>query len=281
VPADAAFRLPQDTGSPPEGRPWWEDYSGDVGLFYLGWGLRYFGRHPQRLTKHSGWPYVVILRGTPTLDLTDRSIRLKRRSALLIHPDCASGWSDREGATSEVLYWIWQHPPDPSLSLGDGGFRLGLIEADHVDRLRLLHHACRREVQIADASSRNALNGLRAQLDDELTRALDPHPPRSDDMLRYTLACSWLERNLARRKAVTLLCEYLEITAPALERLFQKCASSTPAQFLSRLRMRRARDLVINHKMPVKSAAFELGYKHANDLSRAFRRCTGESLHRR
>jgi AraC-like DNA-binding protein len=281
IPAVAKFPLPQDQGSPPDGRPWWIDFTSDIGLFYLGWGLRYFGRNRLLVTKHSGWAYVVILQGTPSMDLADGSVRLKKRNFLLIHPDCASGWSDRLDATSEVLYWIWKQPPDPSLMPEDGGYRLGTLGTDEVDRLRLLHQACRREVQVADDLSLKALGGLRVQLDAELARALNSRAHRSDDTLRFALACEWMERNLSQRRAVTLLCEYLETSASALERLFRKCGNCTPVQFFSRLRMQRAHELVVHGKMSAKSAAFELGYKHANDLSRAFHRHEGKYLCRR
>jgi transcriptional regulator GlxA family with amidase domain len=90
-----------------------------------------------------------------------------------------------------------------------------------------------------------------------------------------------MERNLAQRAAETLLREYLETSTLALERLFQKCANCTPAQFLSGLWMQRAREIVVYGKTSVTATAFELGYKHANDLSRAFRWRTGKHLCRR
>lgn len=233
------------------------------------------------VTKHSGWAYVVILQGTPSVDLPGSSLRLKKRNFIIIHPDCASGWSDLANATSRVLYWIWEGPPDPPLAPKEGGYLLGTLGMDVLDRLRLLHQACRREVQVADDLSRKALGGLRVQLDAELARAMNSGAHPSDDTLRFTLACQWMQRNLAQRRAVTLLCEYLETSPSALERLFRKCGNCTPVQFFSRLRMQRAHQLVVHEKMSAKSAAFELGYKHANDLSRAYHRHQGKYLCRR
>jgi AraC-like DNA-binding protein len=223
----------------------------------------------------------VIVQGSPIMDLPKGQVRLKEHSFVLIHPDCASGWSDKDDATSEVLYWIWREPPDSLLMPDAGGFRLGTLGADELDRLRQLHLACRREVRVADSLSRKALGGLQVQLDAELARALNNRAHPSDDSLRFTLACEWMERNLAQRRAVTLLCEFMETSPSALERLFRKCGNCTPVQFFSRLRMQRAHELVVNGKMSAKSAAFELGYKHANDLSRAFHRNSGKYLCRR
>ena len=212
------------------------------------------------------------------MDLVDRSVRLKKHDFVLIHPDCMSGWSDLADATCEVLYWIWQHPPDHSLMPEKGGYLLGTMGTGQIAGLHHLHQSCRREVQVADDSTRKALKGLRMQLDVELARALNERSPRSDDALRFGLACRWMERNLARRTAVALLREYLETSTPALGRLFRKYSNGTPAQFLTKLRMRRAHELVVVDKMSAKSVAFELGYKHANDLSRAYHRHTGKYL---
>ena len=261
-----------------QGRPCWVDFSNDVDLFYLGWGHRYYGKHNLKPSFQEGWCYVVILRGTPSLDLSDRSFSLKKGSVVVARPGCMLGWSDQEGAVSEVLYWIWKCHPEPGAPAPVKGIRLGTADGSQLDHLRLIHQCCRREVQIGDTCSYKALRGLHSQLDMEFTRIFNERKQSSAEELRFALAVNWLRANLRLRGAVTLLGDYLDMSAPALERLFRERAGCTPAQFLHSVRMRRAREMVIEEGMAAKTAAFELGYAHANDLSRAYFRYTGQHL---
>jgi AraC-like DNA-binding protein len=271
---------PRDKFSPPKGRPYWVDFAHSVDLYYLSWGVRFYGRQRLKVTPHTGWTYVAILEGRPTLDFgEEQGMRLKKGDLVVIHPDSASGWRD-EGvkSRSEVLCWIWLQPPDASIAPPAGGVRVALADNDRLDRLHRIHRDCRHEVQLTDGYSFKVLAGLRVQLEAEFGRAPNKRGSGSEAMLQFTIAERWLKENLRTRSAISLLREYLQISILDLEQLFRKSADCTPAQFHHRLRMERARELVSRDRMQVKAAAFELGYAHPNDLSRAFYRHTGKHL---
>jgi AraC-like DNA-binding protein len=264
--------IQRDLTPPPRGRPFWT-HPTENGLFYLGWGQRYYGREPLQVTYHTGWSYAVILSGSPTLDLAQGRVVLKKGDICIIDPDCASGWSDRPTAVSEVLYWIWYMPPDASIAPAMGQVRQGRAGVAGRERLHRLHQECLHQVRLGDDYSLKALTGLRAQLDSEFARAFfGGKAPMTEQKIRFDVACRWLQENLARRGAIALLREYLDIGAADLHRLFREQTGRTPAQFLHRVRMDRARELLLNGRFSAKEVAFQLGYAHANDLSRALHR---------
>ena len=249
-------------------------------LVYLGWGSRYYGREPLPVKQHTGWVYIVIPSGTPTLELATRRVALRPGNLFVMHPDCAAGWSNRPDGKSSVLSWIWTAPPPDEIAPAAGEFRLGETTAPTLARLQRLHAECRREVQIADPATPRALAGLRHQLEAEFTRIFSSERLSAENPFRFGLACRWIHENLNRRRAIALLGEYLDVSAGELHRLFLRHAGQTPAAFLQAGRMRRAEQMVQRGES-VKAVAYAWGYRHANDLSRAYRRHTGRLLTKR
>lgn len=261
---------------PAPGRPNWANPAG-VELIYLGWGKRYYGRESLPITRHTGWAYIVIPAGTPTLELPTHRVTLRAGQIFVMHPDCPSGWSNRPDGVSSVLSWIWTEPPPEDIAPPPGDFRLGHGDAATIARLQRIHAECRREVQIADAATPRALKGLHRQLEAEFSRVFARAPRRPEKAFRFALACRWLHENLGRRRAIALLGEYLDLSSSDLHRLFTHHARCGPAVYLRRERMLRAEQMV-QQGVPVKAAAYALGYAHANDLSRAYRRQKGRTL---
>ena len=227
---------------------------------------------PLGVTLHTGWAYVVILSGSPTLELDDRSVPLAERDILIIDPDCASGWSDREKRVCEVLYWIWRNPP-PAVILPQSGrhFRTRAT-AEQCAQLRTIHQSCIREIRLADNASTKLIEGLRVQLNTEITRVAMGSVRTNEGEFRFQLACRWLETNVAERRAIALLRDYLAISSADLHALFMTYARSTPAAFFHTLKIQKARNLLADGRMSAKQVAYELGYAYANDLSRALHR---------
>lgn len=62
-----------------------------------------------------------------------------------------------------------------------------------------------------------------------------------------------------------------------LSRLFQRFAATTPYRFLTKLKMNRAAELLLDRRMLVRQAADELGFADAFHFSRTFKRIYGVS----
>jgi transcriptional regulator GlxA family with amidase domain len=79
-----------------------------------------------------------------------------------------------------------------------------------------------------------------------------------------------LGKHLDLAKPVYQLCDHLQISHFKLERLFQNVFRKSPSAFHHALRMQAGQKLLSDGRLSVKQVAFQLGYKHANDFSRAF-----------
>ena len=275
MPAMSQTAYPRRTFLPPAGRPRWQSDDPAAGeLLYLSWGYRCFGDHPLPTAMHDGWVCWVLLEGSPGLVLGGRSRRVKAPAVFIFHPDCAYGWTDRPGHRCEQLTWLWRSPPAASVLRPPPGGHLALrVEESVLRRVRAAHAACRQAV--AFPSELGVLSLLRSRLDldialaESLERRAAPDPA-----YRYQLAAAFLRNHLAERDPVRQVCEYLQVSPATLKNLFHQYSGSSPLVFVLRERMRRAR-LRLLAGASVKEVAHELGYRHPNDLSRAFKRFHG------
>jgi transcriptional regulator GlxA family with amidase domain len=141
-------------------------------------------------------------------------------------------------------------------------------------RLAAVHASCVCEVAFPDEIAMLSLRRARLDLDIMLARELK-HPPEVDAHYRMKLAMEFLRNNLSQSQPVQRLCEYLQITPVAINALFRQHTGENVNAFLLRWRMKMARAKLRAEHLPVKQVAFELGYRHANDFSRAFKRFFG------
>lgn len=117
-------------------------------------------------------------------------------------------------------------------------------------------------------NSPRTLHALRELIEVELERSLLNHWPAVQPRMPFALA--WLERHGHEPQPVSRLAEYLQISHSSLDRLFKKELRMSVSIWLHGKKMRRAEILVREQKLSRKEIAFELGYAHANDFSRAW-----------
>jgi len=270
--------LPRALHLPPAGRPRWVcPARAQLDLLYLGWGKRRFGDSPIPQSRHPGWVYFLVQRGTPSLRLETITLKMRPVVAWIVGPECASGWTDATGAVSELLTWVWRSPPRcAELATPATGWREFAADAALQRALQQAHALCRKEVERPSALTKPALEHARLHIDLALARSLQPCPAAPEPALRMELALRWLAENLAAPNPVAALCEYLQVSPVTLNRLFHAQLGESVAAHHARLRMERARQLLADGLL-VKEVAFALGYRHANDFSRAFKRLTGQS----
>jgi AraC-like DNA-binding protein len=267
---------------PSVARPKWTATDRRSDLQYLGWGLRSYGRHPTMPQDDETWSYSVIVRGTPTILLRDGPHRLAARQAIIVAPPrpYAFGFSDERDAMAGVLIWVWRTQPLlPQVRPQPEGHLLVPLDAGALGRLQTIHKACRREVAHVDPFTARVLGALRLQLDSELARRLGGHDARADRRVLLDMAVLWMQEHPGHANPVFLLCDYLQVARSTLDDLFRDAFGESPSAHFRRLRMQRAQDL-LDHGRSVKEVAFQLGYKHANDFSRAYRNFRKRNPHR-
>lgn len=139
--------------------------------------------------------------------------------------------------------------------------------------LTRIHRECRLEISRSDACTRLALQRLRIEMDVGIARSLGPR--ESDAAVRLNLALSYLEQGMESPAPVRDLCEYLQVSEHTLKRLFREHFGLSPLQYIQRLRMSRAEELLKGGRHSIKEIAYKVGYRHPNDFSRAYRKFTG------
>jgi len=257
---------------PPPGRPGWSRPKADqLELLYLAWGWRKYRETPQGIMTRDGWLYFTARRGTPFLLVGQRKVPVQVDELVILHPDCACGFDDEAGSVSEVCTWVWRSPSQwSSLRPPEGSFAKLSLSPDHAQKVRTLHDQTRQEIQTSDENTRIAVNLLRQQLDLTLVRSQSDRPQPATDHQRLELAGRWIEQHLHSHNPMAGLCDYLQLSPSTLNRIFQRCLQMNVRAYAKRARLRRAQHLIQREGMSVKEAAYTLGYRFPNDLSRAF-----------
>lgn len=260
------FYLPEP-GSPhwlPRGEP-------PGGLLYLGWGRRFYGRHPIPLRLHRGWTCMVVLSGHPTLLVGDRTQRTGPGSLIVAGPDVPYGWSDRPAAPSTHLVWVWTQPPTIGTRLADTTCWLRKADAGSLADLEELHRRTRREIQQPDTLSPVALAAIKHLADTTLARCgRGPAPSETRDTQRLQLAEQWMSRHLDIRAPAAALADYLGVSAMGLQRLFRAATGVSPGRAFAEMKMREAERRLRQPGASVKEVALGLGYRHPGDFTRAY-----------
>ncbi len=197
----------------------------------------------------------------------------------LFGPDCAHGWTDRPDYRSELLTWIWKTPPrSHHCHPPSDGYLKYMLNSDALRQVERIHAACRQEVSFSDECTPLALERLRLEIDILMARLKQPSMPALPSSKRIELAIRWMRQNFSARRPVTFLCDYLQMSSGAMERLFMDKLGEQPSSCFHRLKMERAMELLKEEGMMVKEVAYFLGYTHANDFSRAFKAFTTKIL---
>lgn len=270
------YGYPTPQGQPPCWLYWEKPFE----LAYLSWGERCYGERPARERAHDGWHYFVVLAGSPYLYVNGRLVQTQPGWVSICHPSCVKGNRDEAGRRCEMLTWIWRSPPAHStLQPSEGDFVAMTVDRAALRRLKALHARCREAVANADERSLLELRVARPELDLCLLDGCErPRGPNAD--FRIDLATEYLRNHLHEQEPVKKLCQYLHISEASLKRLFRDQTGKSPREFALGWRMQWAHEQLTQHGATVKAVAFALGYRHANDFSRAFKRHHGTTATR-
>jgi transcriptional regulator GlxA family with amidase domain len=137
-------------------------------------------------------------------------------------------------------------------------------------------HIVRR--RISKEAERNAMEVL--QIDRARTaRDVQPRRPLSieSDDPRLQAVLIVMERNIENMVSIQELASSVGLSRRQLERLFMEKANSSPALVYRRMRLERARHLLLQTKAPLIDIALEVGFENASHFARLFRKAYGQS----
>jgi AraC-like DNA-binding protein len=106
--------------------------------------------------------------------------------------------------------------------------------------------------------------------EDMRTRATQSHALRNYERCRAFLA-----ENYLRTKSLAEAARECAVSAPHLSRLFQRFDTESPKDFLLRLKMNHAGELILRNDLSVKETAAQIGFDDVYHFSRCFKRVHG------
>ena len=99
---------------------------------------------------------------------------------------------------------------------------------------------------------------------------------QSDSKLaRVSSAMRYIEENLGGKISVEDLAAKAGLSPSAFHRVFKEATGESPLQYLKKLRLNKAKNLMVYQDQPVYRAATEVGYESATQFSREFKRYFG------
>lgn len=96
----------------------------------------------------------------------------------------------------------------------------------------------------------------------------------SRDGVIYTI-CEIIQRDYYHNLTVQELAKQAGMSISLFHQTFKKVTNYSPLQYLKITRLHKARELIMNNKMGVAEAAYEVGYVSASQFSREFKRLFG------
>ena len=104
-----------------------------------------------------------------------------------------------------------------------------------------------------------------------------PHRAASQALEFYLKAKTFLEKNHETLATAEAAAGSLGVTPETLCRVFQRFARTTPYQYLLRLKINRAVDLLLGTSLQAKEVGYRLGFGDPFHFSRVFKRLQGSS----
>ncbi|MDN3556946.1 AraC family transcriptional regulator [Halomonas maura] len=211
----------------------------------------------QYLVQTLPLPFECETHASAEAPVLGMSIRLD--PALLGELVTAMGEQDGEAEASPV--------PMASVSMTDG------MHGAVVRLLQTLHDpaetAAMGELRVRDV----VFEALKGQQGPAL-RALVLHQGHYS---RIVQVLSWLHAHYAEEVSVEALARQANMSPSTFHQHFKQVAQASPLQYLKRLRLIKAQQLLVQEESNVNQAAEAVGYRSVSQFSRDYKRCFGVS----
>jgi transcriptional regulator GlxA family with amidase domain len=101
------------------------------------------------------------------------------------------------------------------------------------------------------------------------------HEPPVSGSTSMGLVLTWIEQNLQRDLALPLIARHAAMSTRTLSRRFREQVGATPAQWITRARIRRAQRLLETTELAVETVAEEAGFGSAAVMREHFGQIVG------
>lgn len=247
------------------------------------------GKIPEHMLAAVYDPMInVILQGSKSMTVGDRTLRYDPATYFVMSIDLPAVGSVHPAETGEpylavsltldptVLSTLFADLPKPASRLDHPpGFSVASMTTDLMDAwVRMLR-------LMGDADAIAALAPVYEReiifrvLQGPLGWMLREIAAPDSAMARVNLAVQWIRQDFAQPIGVERLAERASMSVSAFHRHFKAVTNLSPLQYQKRVRLLRARTLMVANAKSVMAAAFEVGYESATQFSRDYAKVFG------
>lgn len=255
-------------------------------LTHVSFGPRDFGEHPLLPISRPYWEFYAAVRGS-VAPLFPEGATLRPRAGMLwlFRPDCVHGWSGVKRARAGIVVFHFSEvPPELERAAARNGGWVGV----HIDRraqarldrlARDLHPRFWNHDPLLAFRGQHALMELSLLMlenaEDTPANASPKARPSPASPLRVGAATKWLRTHLHECPGVLDLARTVGVSGAHLRRLFLAELGCTPKEWMTRVQLEVASDLLRRTDAKLETVAAESGFASCSTLCHAFRSAHG------
>lgn len=251
-------------------------------LRYLGLGKRQLGDHPMPPHARLNWEFLAVVRGKLSpFESAPKNAKLQEKHCWLFPPGVVHGWIGEKGETCEVIVVHFSSLPHSIEQVATNRRMLETrLARPDLNALSAMVPGLERHYWSPTVESE--LHAQRALVDICLLMIRD-YEERSSAQIsggsysRVVKAEEWLRANLASNPAVKDVAEQVGLSTSQLCRIFSHIRKETPQEYLNRIKLDRAMELLGHTNAKLEKVALECGFSSASNLCRAFKAAKGRS----
>ncbi|MCP4294073.1 MAG: AraC family transcriptional regulator [Proteobacteria bacterium] len=95
---------------------------------------------------------------------------------------------------------------------------------------------------------------------------------RDSSSQRISQVVRYLQDNYHQPLNVSSIAKYAGMASSTLHHLFEKVTGQSPIQYLKKIRLHQAREMIVSRRLNASEAAYEVGYNNVSQFSREFKR---------
>jgi AraC-like DNA-binding protein len=251
-------------------------------LRYVGLGKRQLGDHPMPPHARLNWEFLAVVRGKVSpFESQPKNSKLLEKHCWLFPPGVVHGWVGEKKETCEVIVLHFSSLPHPIEQVATNR-RMLETRLTRADLKALSDIVPGLERHYWSPTVVSELHAQRALIDICLLMIRDYAERSSPQMSggsysRVVKAEEWLRANLETSPAVKDAARHVGLSTSRLCRLFFQVRKETPQEYLNRIKLDRAMELLAHTNAKLEKIAAECGFSNASNLCRAFKAAKGIS----
>jgi AraC-like DNA-binding protein len=236
---------------------------------------------------------IFVIEGEGTFQLGSETRPVKEGHLLLIPPFCPHSFDMPNPECDHIaIHFDWkpQFPQQPRQSTGRKPYQIRLPFAVEIPSQQLLASydpLATQFQQVVDAWQKNQdISRLRADaiffeiiatLLERLHLQATATPPRHihTDQARIHAAIAFMQEHLGETIGTEMIAQAAGLSSSHFSRLFRKWTGHSPIEHLTRLRIKRAKELMGDIHLTIKQVAVLCGFEDSHYFSKVFARLDG------